>query len=56
MWNSHFNPWRSTAQERPEYVYSGLYQYLLNQGLAVMAPNYRGSSGYGKDFENRYYI
>ncbi len=25
-------------------------QYLVNQGYFVIAPNYRGSSGYGKDF------
>jgi dipeptidyl aminopeptidase/acylaminoacyl peptidase len=31
-------------------------QYLANQGFFVIAPNYRGSSGYGKEFEdaNRY--
>lgn len=27
-------------------------QYLANQGYFVIAPNYRGSSGYGKEFEN----
>jgi dipeptidyl aminopeptidase/acylaminoacyl peptidase len=26
-------------------------QYLVNQGFFVIAPNYRGSSGYGKEFE-----
>ncbi|MEU8802431.1 S9 family peptidase [Spirillospora sp. NPDC048819] len=35
------------AQERPEYAYSGLYQYLLHQGIAVLAPNIAGSTGYG---------
>ena len=35
------------AQERPEYAYSGLYQYLLSQGVAVLAPNIAGSTGYG---------
>ncbi len=35
------------AQERPEYAYSGLYQYLLAQGIAVFAPNIAGSTGYG---------
>lgn len=35
------------AQERPEYAYSGLYQYLLHQGIAVFAPNIAGSTGYG---------
>lgn len=27
-------------------------QYLANQGFFVIAPNYRGSSGYGKEFED----
>ena len=27
-------------------------QYLANQGYLIIAPNYRGSSGYGKDFED----
>jgi dipeptidyl aminopeptidase/acylaminoacyl peptidase len=35
------------AQERPQYAYSGLYQYLLAQGIAVFAPNIAGSTGYG---------
>ncbi|GAA1801807.1 S9 family peptidase [Actinomadura chokoriensis] len=35
------------AQERPEYAYSGLYQYLLHKGIAVLAPNIAGSTGYG---------
>ncbi|MFD0692455.1 S9 family peptidase [Actinomadura fibrosa] len=35
------------AQERPEYAYAGLYQYLLHRGIAVLAPNIAGSTGYG---------
>ncbi|MVZ99098.1 prolyl oligopeptidase family serine peptidase [Actinomadura sp. LD22] len=35
------------AQERPEYVRCGLYQYLLARGIAVFAPNIAGSTGYG---------
>ena len=27
-----------------------LIQYIVNQGYLVIAPNYRGSSGYGKEF------
>ena len=27
-----------------------LVQYIVNQGYFVIAPNYRGSTGYGKDF------
>jgi len=28
-------------------------QLAVSNGIAVLAPNYRGSAGYGKDFENR---
>src|SRR5205807_2159732 len=27
-------------------------QYLVNQGFFVIAPNYRGSTGYGKEFQD----
>lgn len=27
-------------------------QYIVNQGYIVIAPNYRGSTGYGKEFEH----
>jgi dipeptidyl aminopeptidase/acylaminoacyl peptidase len=37
------------AQERP--VYSPLYQYLVGRGIAVMATNIRGSTGYGKSYQ-----
>lgn len=37
------------AQELP--TYSGLYQYLLDLGIGVMAPNIRGSTGYGKTYQ-----
>jgi dipeptidyl aminopeptidase/acylaminoacyl peptidase len=36
-------------QERP--AYSPLYQYLLSRGIGVMAPNVRGSTGYGKSYQ-----
>lgn len=39
------------AQERPLYNYNGFYQYLLSQGIGVLAPNIRGSSGYGKTYQ-----
>lgn len=36
-------------QERP--TYHPLYQYLLHRGIAVMAPNIRGSTGYGISYQ-----
>jgi dipeptidyl aminopeptidase/acylaminoacyl peptidase len=39
------------AQERPGYQYSGLYQYLLSRGIGILAPNIRGSTGYGKSYQ-----
>jgi dipeptidyl aminopeptidase/acylaminoacyl peptidase len=38
------------AQERP--VYSSLFQSLLADGVAVFAPNVRGSSGFGRSFRS----
>ena len=37
------------AQERPSY--SPLYQYLLSRGIGVLAPNVRGSTGYGRTYQ-----
>jgi dipeptidyl aminopeptidase/acylaminoacyl peptidase len=39
------------AQERPTYAYNGLYQYWLNRGFGVLAPNIRGSTGYGISYQ-----
>ena len=39
------------AQERPQYNYAGLYQYLLANGVGVLAPNVRGSTGYGREYQ-----
>lgn len=39
------------AQERPEYGYGGMYQYLATRGIAILAPNIRGSTGYGKSYQ-----
>lgn len=39
------------TQELPVYMYNGLYQILLSMGIGVLAPNIRGSTGYGKKFQ-----
>ena len=36
------------GQERPDF--NEFIQYLVGQGIAVVAPNVRGSTGYGKSF------
>jgi dipeptidyl aminopeptidase/acylaminoacyl peptidase len=36
------------SQARPDL--SGLFQYLLNQGYAILEPNVRGSSGFGRNY------
>jgi dipeptidyl aminopeptidase/acylaminoacyl peptidase len=38
------------GQERP--AFKDVYQALLARGIAVFAPNVRGSSGFGKEFVN----
>lgn len=38
------------AQERVEY--RALYQFLLARGIGVLAPNIRGSTGYGKAYQS----
>lgn len=43
------------AQERPAYLRSGLYQHLLDQGIAVFAPNIAGSTGYGATHQKLIY-
>lgn len=37
-------------QERPSFL--GTYQALLSQGIGIFAPNFRGSTGFGKKFQN----
>lgn len=36
------------SQHRPEFFVS--FQFLLQQGFAILAPNVRGSTGYGRDY------
>lgn len=42
-----------TMQERPSY--QPLYQHLLHHGVAVLAPNVGGSTGYGRSYMMRIY-
>jgi dipeptidyl aminopeptidase/acylaminoacyl peptidase len=39
------------GQERPGWNYQGLYAFLNAHGIAVVAPNIRGSTGYGKTYQ-----
>jgi len=41
----HGGPWARDA-----WGYNSLAQYLANRGYAVLMPNFRGSTGYGKRF------
>ncbi len=41
----HGGPW-----VRDEWSYDTIAQFLANRGYAVLQPNYRGSTGYGKRF------
>jgi dipeptidyl aminopeptidase/acylaminoacyl peptidase len=44
-----------SAQERPAYSNDGFFQYLAAHGVAVLAPNVRGSSGYGMPYQRLSY-
>lgn len=43
----HGGPWARDA-----WGYNNLAQFLANRGYAVLQPNFRGSTGYGKKFLN----
>jgi dipeptidyl aminopeptidase/acylaminoacyl peptidase len=43
----HGGPWA-----RDSYGFNGEHQWLANRGYAVLAVNYRGSTGFGKKFIN----
>jgi len=45
--NVHGGPWA-----RDDWGYDPEHQLLANRGYAVLAVNYRGSTGFGKDFIN----
>jgi len=44
----HGGPWG-----RDSWGYSAYPQWLANRGYAVLQPNFRGSTGYGKEFLNK---
>lgn len=43
----HGGPWA-----RDSYGYNAIAQWLANRGYAVLQPNFRGSTGFGKSFTN----
>jgi len=43
----HGGPWA-----RDRWGFDGLAQFMANRGYAVLQPNFRGSTGYGKKFLN----
>lgn len=43
----HGGPWA-----RDQWGYNGYHQWLANRGYAVLSVNFRGSTGFGKDFVN----
>ncbi len=43
----HGGPWA-----RDNYGYSSWHQWMANRGYAVLSVNYRGSTGFGKNFVN----
>ncbi|MEM9300559.1 MAG: S9 family peptidase [Pseudomonadota bacterium] len=43
----HGGPWA-----RDDYGYNSWHQWMANRGYAVLSVNYRGSTGFGKDFVN----
>ncbi|MEO6877567.1 MAG: prolyl oligopeptidase family serine peptidase, partial [Gemmatimonadaceae bacterium] len=51
--NQSYDGWHP---DRNEAVYYEFHQYLLQQGYVVIAPDYRGSIGYGRDWRNDVYM
>jgi len=51
--NMSYDGWHT---DRNEAVYYEFHQYLLQQGYVVIAPDYRGSIGYGREWRNDVYM
>jgi dipeptidyl aminopeptidase/acylaminoacyl peptidase len=51
--NQNYDGWHV---QRNYAVYYSMHQYLLQQGYVVLAPDYRGSIGYGRDWRNGVYM
>ncbi len=51
--NQNYDGWHV---QRNYAVYYSYHQYLLQQGYVVLAPDYRGSIGYGRDWRNGVYL
>ena len=51
--NQNYDGWHT---DRNEAVYYEFHQYLLQQGYVIIAPDYRGSIGYGRDWRNDVYM
>ena len=51
--NQNYHGWHV---QRNYAVYYSFHQYLLQQGYVVLAPDYRGSIGYGRDWRNGVYM
>jgi len=51
--NQNYDGWHV---QRNYAVYYSFHQYLLQQGYVVIAPDYRGSIGYGRDWREGVYM
>jgi len=51
--NQNYDGWHV---QRNYAVYYSFHQYLLQQGYVVIAPDYRGSIGYGRDWRTGVYM
>ena len=50
--NQNYDGWHV---QRNYAVYYSFHQYLLQRGYVVLAPDYRGSIGYGRDWRQGVY-